>query len=44
MYFTATKHGNLNLNILKLFWQKQKKKKFKKSCHKRGVHVNYFAK
>ena len=40
-YFIVTKCGNLSLNLLKFFWQKKKKKK---GCHKRGVHVNFFCK
>ena len=35
---------NLSLNILKLFWQKEKGKKKKKGCHKRGDHVKFLAK
>ena len=41
--FTSTTCGNLTLNILKLFHQKEKKN-YKKGCHKRGIHLTFFAK
>ena len=43
MCFTTTTCVNSSLNILKLFQQKEKKI-LKTSCHKRGVHVKFFAK
>ena len=44
MCFTAITCGNLSLNILKLFWQKEKKKTKKKKVVTKGVHVKFFAK